>query len=185
MLEDLGFTVFAAATSQEDGTIEMLAGDPAQAEIELRKGYDALAEMGEVGFRCTIAAQLANAVCAQGRWDEASQFAEFVEVTAAVDDVTAQIEWRGARAKILAHSGAFEEAERLAREAVDMAAGTEYLSSHGDAVFDLGGVLGSSHKIDDAVRVFRDALRLFEQKGNVVSAGRARASLERLAGERL
>jgi class 3 adenylate cyclase/tetratricopeptide (TPR) repeat protein len=185
MLEDLGFSVFAAATSQEDGHIEMLAGDATQAETELRKGYDALAEMGEVGFRCTIAAQLANALCAQGRWDEASQFAEFVEVTAAVDDVTAQIEWRGARAKILAHSGAFEEAERLAREAVDMAARTEYLISHGDAVFDLGGVLASSHKIDDAVRVFRDALGLFEQKGNVVSAGRARASLERLAGERL
>jgi class 3 adenylate cyclase/tetratricopeptide (TPR) repeat protein len=182
MLQDLGFNVFAAAASQEDGHIEMLAGAHAKAEAELRKGYDALGEMGEAGFRCTIAALLSHALCALERWDEALRVTEFVEGTAEADDVSAQIRWRGARAKILAHRGSCDEAGELAREAVNMAVGTDYLTDHGEAALDLAQVLRACNKNDESLSVYEDAIRLFEQKGDVVSARKARALMASLSG---
>jgi class 3 adenylate cyclase/tetratricopeptide (TPR) repeat protein len=176
MLEDLGFNIFAADT-QEDGDIEMLAGDPHQAEKELRKGYDALGEMGEVGFRFTVASKLAHALCAQGGWEEAMWLTEAAEAAAGDDDVITQILWRGARAKVLAHQGSQEEAETLARAAVVMA-GTDYITNRGDALMDLGEILRQGNKVGDSRAAFQEALDLFEQKGNVVSAERARAALE-------
>ena len=45
---DLGLTL-NAATSQNEAVIELLAGNPAAAELSLRNGYRALEEMGERG----------------------------------------------------------------------------------------------------------------------------------------
>ena len=43
-----------------------MAGDPAAAERNLRKGYEALVAMGERGYRSTLVTYLAEAVYAQG-----------------------------------------------------------------------------------------------------------------------
>src|SRR5207249_8804460 len=47
VLEDLGVHVLAASTSLDSGPIEMLAGEPAAAERELRRDHEALTAMGE------------------------------------------------------------------------------------------------------------------------------------------
>ena len=90
------------------------ADDPAAAERALRRGYDALEAMGERGLLATVAAELARAVCAQGRYEEAVQLTRVSEERARPLDVAAQISWRAARAQSIAGSGELAGAEALA-----------------------------------------------------------------------
>ncbi|HYN19013.1 MAG TPA: AAA family ATPase, partial [Actinomycetes bacterium] len=67
----LGPSRFAALCSQFLGQVELLAGDPAAAERWLRWGSGILERMGERGLRSELTANLARALAAQGRDDEA------------------------------------------------------------------------------------------------------------------
>jgi tetratricopeptide (TPR) repeat protein len=80
---------------------------------------------------------------------------------------------------VLAVQGAGEEAERLAREAVDLAARTDHLEEHADALMTLADVLRQAGRAAEAVPAVRDALRLYKQKGNTVLARRAQEALGR------
>ena len=53
------------------GWIELLGGEPAAAEQELRRGYETLSAIGEVSCLSTVAGILAEAIYAQGRYEEA------------------------------------------------------------------------------------------------------------------
>ncbi len=115
MLADLGRSVAAASTSQQSCGVEMLAGDPAAAERELRRDYAELEEMGEKYFLSTAAGELARAVYAQGRYAEAEELTRTAEELSAADDLTSQALWRSVRAKALAQRGLGQEAEQLAQ----------------------------------------------------------------------
>ena len=71
ILEGLGRGVGAAAITTWSSAIELLAGDPAAAERDLRPALEQLQELGERGNLASIAAQLAEALHAQGRSEEA------------------------------------------------------------------------------------------------------------------
>jgi len=86
MLEEVGCSVVAASTSQQSCRVELLAGDPAAAERELRRDFDELSEMGERYFLSTAAGELARAVYAQGRYVETT----IEKVTLAVGDDVAR-----------------------------------------------------------------------------------------------
>ena len=58
---------------------------------------------------------------------------------------------------------------------------TDYIDLHGDTLRDLATVLVAAGKLDEARAAARDAIELYERKGNVVSAGMARVLLTRLA----
>jgi tetratricopeptide (TPR) repeat protein len=95
-----------------------------------------------------------------------------------VDDLPAQVEWRGVAAKLLAQQGRNAEAEARAREAVELVAQTDFLRHYADALIDLGEVLalgGESQKAEEALRA---GLELYEQKGDTVMAARARERLD-------
>jgi Flp pilus assembly protein TadD len=85
--------------------------------------------------------------------------------------------WRGVRARCLAVRGRPEEAEALAREGVTLAETTDLLNQRADALVDLGIVLGRLERSEDALAAFGDAVRLYDQKGNLVAAGRVRSDL--------
>jgi class 3 adenylate cyclase/tetratricopeptide (TPR) repeat protein len=166
-----------SGVKQEAGIIEMLAGDPAAAEHHLRRGYEMLAGVGETGFLSVFAANLAHALHAQGRDGEADEFTRISEGAAAADDVVPQFLWRSARAKVLAQREEFEEAEALAREAVRIAAETDYIVWGTDTLMDLAEVLRAAGRVDEAILRIQDALALYEAKGDVVSSAKARALL--------
>jgi Flp pilus assembly protein TadD len=84
------------------------------------------------------------------------------------------------RAVVRARQGDFVNGVRLAREAVELAAQTDYLVLHGDACLALGQVLQEAGAGDEAVAAFRDALELFERKRNIPQAERTRALLRDL-----
>jgi tetratricopeptide (TPR) repeat protein len=181
MLLELGPTVTAMSTSTESSRVEMLAGDPAAAERELRRDYDALELIGEKYFRSTIAALLAEALYAQERYAEAAEFAHVAEGLADPDDSAVQILWRTTRAKLLARDGAPAEAEGLIGEAVERARGSGSPSLIGGVLADQAEVLSLTNRNEEAEPPLREALLLFEEKGDLVSAERVRVRLAELA----
>jgi tetratricopeptide (TPR) repeat protein len=120
---------------------------------------------------------LAQALYAQGRHDEAAQVCDVSEEAAAEDDISAQIAWRGVRAKLLA-AERWDEAHALATEAVRLAERTDFLTIHAEALVDLAEVLRRGGRADDADASLADALQLFERKGDVASLARVRAEAD-------
>jgi class 3 adenylate cyclase/tetratricopeptide (TPR) repeat protein len=180
ILRELGLHVLAAATSHAAGYIELVAGHPEAAERHLRDGYAELARMGEKAYLSTVAVDLAEALYRLDELAEAESFTRISEISADPTDLSSQIGWRSVRAKVLARRGRLDEAERLARDAVTLAEGTDYLDESGDAVSDLAEVLLLAGRRSEARDALAGALDLYEQKGNLVHADRARRTLSEL-----
>ena len=178
ILAEVGFSIHAVA--EWAALVELLGDQPRAAEERLRAGYERLEEMGDRAFLATTAALLARALHDQGRDPEALAFAEICEQTAAPADLVAQIAWRGSSARILAGQGETERAQQLAREAVALAETTDLLCDHGDALIDLTEALRAAGYLEAATETARQALALYERKGNLVAAGRGRSLLHDL-----
>jgi tetratricopeptide (TPR) repeat protein len=119
-LEDLGLIVFTASTAIHCARIGLLAGDLPTAEEELRYAYDALASIDENYLLPSIAELLAQVVSAQGRSHEAEEISRAAQGLAASDDLELQALWPSVRGAVLAWQERADEAERRAREAVDL-----------------------------------------------------------------
>jgi class 3 adenylate cyclase len=169
--EEVG-SAFAAVQSAGEGfaIIEVLAGDLTAAERYLTESFQALTEAGETGHRSSVAAWLASALSAQGRHEEAERLTHVSEETASPDDYLSQILWRSTRGRALAGQGRAGEGERFAREAVAIAGGTDDVNLRADTLAVLAEV-----RPDEAAVLIEEALRLYEEKGNIVSARSARA----------
>jgi DNA-binding SARP family transcriptional activator len=161
--------------------IEMLAGDYPEAERLLRASCDRLEAWGEQARLATQAAQLGEALCWQGRFEEAFQWSRVAEDCAATDDASAQFSWRALQAKALARQGAFSEAHSLARKAVEIGAATDALTQHAQVLLAFAEVLRLEGHGQEAREEIEDAIRLLERKGNIVASRKARSSLLELA----
>ena len=180
--EDLGLRFWIAGPLvQFRGWVELLAGDPAAAEQELRAGYEALQHMGESSWLSTVAGFLGQSRLAQGDLDEAERFAVIGNETAGAEDVYSQVVARGVRTRVLCRRGEIAEAEALGQEAVTLAAATDCLHLHGDALLDLAEARLHGQGAAAAAALADDALRLYLKKGNELAAGRLRAQLSNLA----
>jgi DNA-binding SARP family transcriptional activator len=166
-----------SAVSHHEAHVEMLAGRPEVAEERLRLGYGRLQEMGERALLPTTAAMLAQAVHAQGRYQEADAFCLVSEQTAAPEDFSTQVMWRGVRAKLLGRRGRLGEAAALAREAVRLAEPTDMLTIRADALVDLAEVLNLRGPSAEADAAAGEGLSLYDRKGDRVSAARVRRQL--------
>ena len=184
LLRELGLGLWALTSDEVRAAVQRLAGDLPEAERSLRKTYEGLERLGERGFLSTIAAELAQVIYAQDRYEEAERFAAISEEAGASDDLATQIPIRGIRAKLEAHRERYEEAEELARAMVDLAEPTEAPNLRGDARMDLAEVLRLSGRPAEAVEALEEAAREFERKGNLVSAERARAAQAEISAAR-
>jgi tetratricopeptide (TPR) repeat protein len=174
---ELGLEVGITGVLFEAGEIELLADDPQAAEQFLRPAVDQLLSIGDQGHFVTIAPVLAESLLAQGKDAEAEALIELVEQWAIEDDLDPQISMRRVRSLILARRNEFDEAERVARRAVELADGTDFLDIRARTVENLGYVLRLAGRADEAVAELRRAIALHEQKGNIVAAARATAAL--------
>ncbi|MEA2431004.1 MAG: hypothetical protein QOI19_1477, partial [Thermoleophilaceae bacterium] len=155
ILAQLGPALPTAEGALNASDTELLADDPEQAELLLRAAYASVEEADETAIRSSVAAALAQALAARGRDDEALAFTEESERTAAADDIQPQATWRAVRATVLARRGEGEEAERLAREAVEIARETDDPNLLAIALLAAG-------ETDEATA-------LYEAKGNVAA----------------
>ncbi len=176
---ELGMAHRRGVRSIDASAIELLAGDAEAAERELRTGYRMLEELGETHVRPTVAAYLAAVLAQEGRFADADQFAAFAESHAWDDDIVTQAMWRVARAQVHAAAGDAAGAARLAREAVELAAPTDFLDLQATALVALARVLRQAGSPETA-SVAADAQAVYERKGN--SAGARQAALLAVAG---
>jgi tetratricopeptide (TPR) repeat protein len=177
LLEEVALTVWLAGpVAQFAGWIELLAGDLAAAERELRWGHDTLVAIGELSWLSTVEAILAEAVYAQGRHDEAEQLTRASEESAGAEDIYSQALLRSVRGKILARRGDAEDAARLAEEAVALADRSDFphLRWHTRlSRAEVQRLVG-----EPSAPVLEEAIRIAEAKGSAEAARQAGELLE-------
>jgi tetratricopeptide (TPR) repeat protein len=176
----MGRSVIANSISLDSCGVEMLAGDPAAAERELRRDYEALSAMGERYVLSTVAVELARAVAAQGRQEEALGLTRVAEELSADDDITSQALWRVVRGTILAQQGKSEEALSLASAGLDLLRRTDASVVRDEGLVEVAEVMRVCGDPDAALELLREALGLLERKGNVAKAAAVRPALEAL-----
>ena len=151
--------------------VELLAGEPEAAEDLLRLSCGRLEQIGELGFLASAVSPLVEAVLAQGRTEEALELSDRwrPEDLTVPEDVDAQVAWRRVRAMALARLGRVDEAERLAREAIDTAGATDFTDVHASALVGLGEVLRLAGRAQESTAALEGAVTLFEAKRNLVA----------------
>lgn len=173
MLQHLGSFVYFG------GRVERLAGDLEAAERELTEGLALLKALALEALAATVWSELAVALAAAGRADEAVAAAEAAG-EAVTDDETPvnRAEWRLATALALNAAGRGEEAEEAARDAVELAGRTDSFTLRGDADLALARVLAARRCVREAVSRADLARRLYERKENITGVADASRFLD-------
>jgi tetratricopeptide (TPR) repeat protein len=166
----------------ELGEIAALAGDHATAAGHLRRDCDRYERAGDRAHLSTLAPQLGRALCALGRYDEAEPLAQLGRELGDEQDLLTQMLWRQVQARVHAHRGEHVEAERLAREAVEIAEQIDALNHWGDALCDLAETLAAAGRTDEAAEMLEHALERYERKKNLAMLAQVRPQLEALRG---
>ena len=182
-LYDLGLKWQVGIQELLGGYVELLAENPAAAERHMRTAKESFVAIGDRWFLSTVAVDLPRAVYAQGRYDEVQSLVGAIDEVPVPADREWQIKRRGIRARLLARDGQVEKAEGLSREAVAIAAETDLLWFHGDSLIEFAEVLKLADRPAEAAHAARDALALYERKGNVASAATTRRFLRQLSSD--
>jgi tetratricopeptide (TPR) repeat protein len=154
--------------------IELLAGNYATAESILRGAVARAEVFEEWAVLANRAAELAEALWAQGRQQEALEWTDSALARSDESDVSAQFTIRAVRAKVLAELDGAGEADTLARSALELVDRTDALNQRANVRRDLAHVLSRAGRTREAAAVAEEAVQLYERKGNVVSAASMR-----------
>ncbi len=176
---DIGAWHEAHSVSRWIGTVEWLAGDPMAAERALRRGYEALRQLGAgasvVDF---VGCQLGRMLYLVGRYDEAYELTTIAEGHGGLREIATSVDWRSIRGLILARRNETDAGLALAREAVAIVETSDLLWAHGVALEDLSEVLELAGRPEEARIYLGRAFLLYEEKGITVLADRARKRLD-------
>jgi DNA-binding SARP family transcriptional activator len=176
IFEDLGLESGAVdACGRVLGAIEMLAVRPDRAEGPLRGCCELAQRLGQTPLVATRAGALAATLYDQERYEEAESWTDLARRSAGSDDLDAALSWQPTQARLLARRGALLEAEQLSREAVESARRTDSLNRQADCLLALADILLAADDEANASTATHEAIRLYEAKGNIVSARQARA----------
>jgi tetratricopeptide (TPR) repeat protein len=181
VLLELGWNFEAGLISLDLGTLELNAGRPDLAEVELQTGFERLDELGERNYIATVAALLAEAVRALGRHDEALEHARFAEEVADPDDVATQVMWRSVRARVLGALGHVEAARHLVDEALALVLDTDDIAQQGDTWYAAADVAAATGDVDRARTCATKAIEAYTRKGQPFDVERAKALAASLA----
>ncbi|MBA3688032.1 MAG: AAA family ATPase [Chloroflexi bacterium] len=156
------------------GNVALMEGDVREAIRNLQLAHEEKMAAGDPAGASTTATALAEAHLDVGDLDQALRYAVDARETSSRDDFASQGRSREIEARVLSARGRHPEAEALAREAVTIMAGTDYLALHGDALVHLAHVLHAAGKVEEAVATAREAAELYERKGATFLVERAR-----------
>lgn len=160
--------------------VAALGGDHERAIRHLERQCETLEARGRQAELSTYKGRLAIELCAVGRFEEAERLGHKSNELGDAHDTYTQAAWRQALARVAAHRGDHEAAERLAREAVTIINQTDSPILQAAALSDLAHVLESSGQREDAAGALRDAIERYQRKGNIVMAKRLRERLTAL-----
>jgi class 3 adenylate cyclase len=167
--EEFGLRFRRATQSFVGAQIELLAGDVAAAERELRASTAAFEEIGAATSAATHRALLADVVSRLGRREDAEQLIQRVAAEAPGHDLIAHVLWRCALARIRACDGSAQEAVELATAARELLREAEFPQL---AIAALTAAAEAAAAADDgaeAERLLTEARAIAEAKGAVAS----------------
>ena len=167
LLDALGARIIRAMSVSSAGEVELLAGNPAAAERELRLGYDLLLALDSRNYLSTVAAYLAEAVAVQGRLEEALELARVSAETSADDDVVSHVMWRIARSHAISPLDP-DEASGVVFTAVALARGVDSPSLLGLALLAEAEAFRTAGEERNAVASAHEAREAFAAKGFTV-----------------
>ena len=147
--------------------IARMAGDHEAAARHLQTLCAWLEERHQLGLLGTYVCLLGRELCVLGRFEEAEAAARRGREISDERDPLDRHHWQQVQARVLAHRGEHEEAERLAREAVAALEPTDSLIFQGDAYWDLAEVLAAAGRSEEAEAALRAALDCYERKQNI------------------
>ncbi len=124
MMDELGLDT--SAKSQFTWFIERFAGDLGVAERALADGVDSAGRLGERAYRSTTALYYGDVLYELHRDAEATAACDLAEELTSPGDITDEAGIRALRAKLLARSGAHDDARSLAEEAWQIAERTDF-----------------------------------------------------------
>jgi tetratricopeptide (TPR) repeat protein len=176
-LAEVGLHYWYDISSLLAAQLATLATDFALAERVLREVLDRPGVSANRWLSTFAQAELAHAVHAQQRHDDAFALTDAIEAMPSLVDVYVRTRCRGARALTLGSIGRLHEAEKLARDAVELARGSDCLVLRGDTLVDLAEILGRAGRPEEAAAPLEEAVAFYERKGNIVSAAKARSAL--------
>jgi len=182
VFDDLQQRRWIAEVAHTDGLIAWWEGDLVRAEAALRSSFESYRDRGEAFDAALAAADLSQLLCDLDRLDEADQLARGVVHDMPTYVLETQIAWRRVAARVRAGRGSLDDAERVAQEAVAIAARTDFLALHAGTLLDLAEVLGLAEHTKEAIAIAEEALQRSRLKEDLVGARRARALLGYLDG---
>ena len=172
-ITERGLALFAAIAMQTAWRIEMLSGDDAAAEHAARLACEELDRLGERSRLSTRACQLAEALYALGRYEEARQWALRGLELGSTHDLVTQVYGLGLRARLLARNGETGAALALAEQADGLAATSDSPQAQGNAALNLSEVLYLTGNPTRAQEMTHRAIEHYQRKGATAYTARA------------
>ncbi len=172
-MDDLGLRHLKAHSTDVAVLVEMLAQDYEAAEREARAAYAMLEQMGDRTYQAAEALLTARALEAGGRLDEAEEWLLITNEVGDPSDSGPLV----LRAQIMAHRGLLDEAEKLARTALERGGSARHVPQFGDPCFTLAEILALAGRTEEARQAAEQSLRLYQAKGIVPLANKARTFL--------
>jgi len=173
--EDMGLLYMSQWSRRSRGRMELAAGDPVAAERLLRESWEVLAQMGLQSSLGETAVPLAEALYAQGRYEEADSTLKALKEEWASDDASVNAPRLAVRAKLLAADGWIRLAEETADRALRVVRPMDWLCLQVDALLAHAEVMDAAGRHGDALASAEEALRIAGTKGYEAAAISARA----------
>ena len=169
--EDMGLLYMSQWSKRSRGRMELAAGDAVTAERVLRESWDVLTKMGLESSLGETAVPLAEALYAQGRFDEAD-----ATLKALNEDLEPSVSAPrlALRAKLLAAEGWTRLAEETVDRALRLVRATDWLCLQTDALLAHAEVMQTAGRIEDARKSAQEAERIAEAKGYEAAVPSAR-----------
>jgi tetratricopeptide (TPR) repeat protein len=171
---EAGYIIDTWGGAQRFAHIEKRAGRDEMSdrcESVLRAAVDQLQRLDDRAFLSTVALNLADLLERQGRDDEARELCVLARERTLVGDVTNFVMAAAIEARLAAKSGQLEQAEALARHAVELGESTDLVDVRGMySQAALAEVLALRGKQDEAVTAAAKALAVHRAKEDVAYA---------------
>jgi tetratricopeptide (TPR) repeat protein len=160
--------------------MEQALADPAAAERYLREAHATLRAMSERRYLVTVTTGLADALYAQGRFDEAQQLTD----EAQAGDLPDADAWSGAlnlRAKLFAQRGQFRAARTTLAEAEALITATSSAWTRAEVLIAKAEVDQLAGAWTQAMQSLRGALEIYEHRRAPQLAAQIRATVAAIA----
>jgi class 3 adenylate cyclase/tetratricopeptide (TPR) repeat protein len=175
--EEFGLRFRRATQAFVGAQIELLAGDVAAAERELRGSSQAFDEIGAATSATTHRALLGEVVASLGRFEEAEELVRQIAAEAPEHDLIAQVLWRCTLSRVRAREGCAQDAVKLAAEARRLLADAEFPQLAIAALTAAAEGAAAADARPEAGRLLAEARQVASAKGAAASLARLDAVL--------